>query len=91
MNLLSGLEKFGLDQMDTDHLFEEEKSDTPARKAPEPVPKKNQVHSETEFLLDKIHPIVRYVINVFRTRMVKTGRVKRMEPDFDLRPRFQIH
>lgn len=30
MNLLSGLEKFGLDQMDTDHLFEEEKSDTPA-------------------------------------------------------------
>ena len=34
MNLLSGLEKFGLDQMDTDHLFEEEKSDTPARKAP---------------------------------------------------------
>ena len=32
MNLLSGLEKFGLDQMDTDHLFEEEKSDTPVRK-----------------------------------------------------------
>ena len=53
MNLLSGLEKFGLDQMDTDHLFEEEKSDTPARKAPEPVPKKEPVHSETEFLLDK--------------------------------------
>ena len=48
MNLLSGLEKFGLDQMDTDHLFEEEKSDTPARKAPEPVPKKEPVHSETE-------------------------------------------
>ena len=22
MNLLSGLEKFGLDQMDTDHLFD---------------------------------------------------------------------
>ena len=40
MNLLSGLEKFGLDQMDTDHLFEEEKSDTPARNAPEPVPKR---------------------------------------------------
>ena len=25
MNLLSGLEKFGLDQMDTEHLFDEEK------------------------------------------------------------------
>lgn len=88
MNLLSGLEKFGLDQMDTDHLFEEEKSDTPARKAPEPVPKKESVHSETEFLLDKS---IRCPVcdNVFRTRMVKTGRVKRMEPDFDLRPRFQ--
>lgn len=79
MNLLSGLEKFGLDQMDTDHLFEEEKSDTPARKAPEPVPKKEPVHSETEFLLDKS---IRCPVcdNVFRTRMVKTGRVKRMEP-----------
>ena len=73
MNLLSGLEKFGLDQMDTDHLFEEEKSDTPARKAPEPVPKKEPVHSETEFLLDKS---IRCPVcdNVFRTRMVKTGR-----------------
>ena len=56
MNLLSGLEKFGLDQMDTDHLFEEEKSDTPARKAPEPVPKKEPVHSETD------PSVVRYVI-----------------------------
>ena len=26
---------------------------------------------------------------VFKTKMVKTGRVKRLEPDFDLRPRFQ--
>ena len=61
MNLLSGLEKFGLDQMDTDHLFEEEKSDTPARKAPEPVPKKEPVHSETESYW--INPsVVRYVI-----------------------------
>lgn len=25
MNLLEGLEKFGLDQMDTEHIFEDEK------------------------------------------------------------------
>lgn len=52
------------------------------------MPKKEPVHSETEFLLDKS---IRCPVcdNVFRTRMVKTGRVKRMEPDFDLRPRFQ--
>ena len=61
MNLLSGLEKFGLDQMDTDHLFEEEKSDTPARKAPEPVPKKEPVHRKLSSYW--INPsVVRYVI-----------------------------
>ena len=61
MNLLSGLEKFGLDQMDTDHLFEEEKSDTPARKAPESVPKKNRFTAKLSSYW--INPsVVRYVI-----------------------------
>ena len=27
MNLLEGLEKFGLDKMDTEHIFEEEKKE----------------------------------------------------------------
>ena len=85
MNLLSGLEKFGLNPMDTEHLFEEEKKESSSSsvKSNEPV-----VHTEEEFLLDKS---VRCPVcdNVFRTRMVKTGRVKRLQPDSDLRPRFQ--
>lgn len=85
MNLLSGLEKFGLSPMDTEHLFEEEKKESTASKASanEPI-----VHTEEEFLLDKT---VKCPVcdNTFRTRVVKTGRVKRLQPDPDLRPRFQ--
>ena len=48
---------------------------------------KEEKHLETEFLLLKS---IRCPVcdHVFRTRLVKTGRVKRLEPDFDLRPRF---
>ena len=87
MNLLSGLEKFGLDHMDTDHLFEEEAKEEVVEQKPQEPEKKEPVHTEEEFLLDKT---IRCPVcdHVFRSRMVKTGRVKRMEPDFDLRPRF---
>lgn len=86
MNLLEGLEKFGLDQMDTEHIFEDEKKEeVPAK--PQAIVKE-EVHSEKEFLLEKS---IRCPVcdTVFKTKMVKTGRVKRLEPDFDLRPRFQ--
>lgn len=85
MNLLEGLEKFGLDQMDTEHIFEDDKKE---ETEPEKPVAKEEVHSEKEFLLEKS---IRCPICdlVFKTKMVKTGRVKRLEPDFDLRPRFQ--
>ena len=88
MSLLSGLEKFGLGQVDTKDLFEDEKKDTEDVKKEEVQEKKEPVHTEEEFLLDKN---VRCPVcdHVFRTRVVKTGRVKRLEPDEDLRPRFQ--
>lgn len=86
MNLLEGLEKFGLDKMDTEHIFEEEKKEVAPVKPQATV--KEEVHSEKEFLLEKS---IRCPVcdTVFKTKMVKTGRVKRLEPDFDLRPRFQ--
>lgn len=86
MNLLEGLEKFGLDQMDTEHIFEDEKKEEVPAKPQATV--KEEVHSEKEFLLEKS---IRCPVcdTVFKTKMVKTGRVKRLEPDFDLRPRFQ--
>lgn len=86
MGLLSGLEKFGLDQMDTTNLFEDEKKPKAEQQGQADAPKAEE-HSETEFLLLKS---IRCPVcdHVFRTRLVKTGRVKRLEPDFDLRPRF---
>lgn len=83
MGLLSGLEKFGLDQMDTSHLFDDEKR--PGAKGAGDA--KEAEHKETDFLLAKTTrcPVCDHV---FHTRMVKTGRARRLEPDFDLRPRF---
>lgn len=85
MNLFSGLEKFGIKADDTTNLFEEEKKDTGA------VVKTStgeEIPAESSFLLEKA---VRCTVcdKVFKTKMVKNGRIKRLEPDFDLRPRFQ--
>ena len=86
MGLLSGLEKFGLEQMDTTNLFEDEKKPKAEQQGQADAPKEEK-HLETEFLLLKS---IRCPVcdHVFRTRLVKTGRVKSLEPDFDLRPRF---
>lgn len=95
MSFLSGLEKFGLDQLDTTNLFEDDKKsraeeivEQKKREQEKKEQASNRQHTETEFLLSKT---VRCPVcdQVFRTQMVKTGRVKRMEPDFDLRPRFE--
>jgi hypothetical protein len=86
MNLLSGLEKFGLDQkVEAEHLFDSDKEEKKGKNA---VIEKKTVHSEEEFLLEKT---VRCPVcdSTFRTRVLKSGRVKRLEPDKDLRPRFQ--
>lgn len=84
MNLLSGLEKFGIKAEGAVNLFEDEKkagagADSAA---------KAEIPSEENFLLDKA---VRCAVcdKVFKTKMVKNGRVKRLEPDMDLRPRFE--
>lgn len=73
--------------MDTANLFEDEKKESEKAEdvAAEPV---KEEHPETEFLLAKS---IRCPVcdQVFRTKRVKTGRVKRLEPDFDLRPKFQ--
>lgn len=83
MNLFSGLEKFGLKANDTTSLFEDEKKDTSQDGA-----KKDEIPSEESFLLEKS---IRCTVcdKVFKTKMIKNGRAKRMEPDFDLRPRFE--
>lgn len=84
MNLFAGLEKFGLKADDTTSLFEEEKKVV----VKEDGTKQEETPSEESFLLDKT---IKCAVcdQVFKTKMIKNGRAKRMEPDPDLRPRFE--
>lgn len=84
MNLLSGLEKFGLKAEDTTNLFEEEKKATVAADGT----KKEATLDENSFLLDKA---IRCTVcdKVFKAKMIKSGRLKRLESDRDLRPRYE--
>lgn len=88
MNLFSGLEKFGLNPTESMNLFEEETKETAKKAEGEKVETAEKTPSEEEFILEKS---VRCKVcdTVFKTKMIKNGRVKRLEPDKDLRPRFQ--
>lgn len=84
MNLLAGLEKFGLKAEDTSSLFEDEKK----KVVSEDGTVKEEAPTEDSFLLDKA---IRCAVcdKVFKTKLVKNGRLKRLEADFDMRPRFE--
>ena len=84
MNLFAGLEKFGIKADNTTDLFEDEKK--PAASAD--GGKTEAAPTEDSFLLDKA---IRCTVcdKVFKTKMIKNGRIKRLEPDLDLRPRFE--
>lgn len=86
MNIFSGLEKFGLKSAESMQLFEEENKGSKAGEEGKPAEEK--IPPEESFLLAKT---VRCKVcdQVFKTKVVKNGRVKRLEPDRDLRPRFQ--
>ncbi len=88
MSNVLGLEKFGLGKVKIDDIFEEgeKKTEQPREAVVEEQPVK-PAHDEIEFLLPKACkcPVCD---TSFRTRQVKTGRARRMQPDFDLRPRF---
>lgn len=83
MNLLSGLEKFGLKAEDTTSIFAEEKKESTNENGTATTTEA----SEESFLLDKA---IRCTVcdKVFKTKMVNS-RVKRLEPDLDLRPRYE--
>lgn len=86
MNLFEGLEKLGLIKVEeVDNLFEDEKKKSVKSKAEE-VP--DEPLTEESFLLEKN---VRCAIcdKMFKTSIVKNGRVRRLESDEDLRPRYQ--
>lgn len=85
MNLFSGLEKFGLKSTESMQLFEEEQK---GEKKGNEVRAEEKIPAESDFLLEKtVH--CKVCDHVFKTKVIKSGRVKRLEPDRDLRPRFQ--
>ena len=73
-DLLSGMEKYGFKDVNLDSIFEDDKPKTVARTAEE---KKVEAPKEEDFLLDKG---VRCPIcdTVFKSRMVKSGRARRL-------------
>ncbi len=83
MNIFAGLEKFGL-KVENKSLFEEEKK-AQTKEAGAPT---EEAPTEESFLLEKA---LRCPVcdKVFKTKMIKNGRTKRLEPDDDLRPRFE--
>ena len=83
MNLFSGLEKFGIKAEDTANIFAEEKKEVVNEKGAQ----EGEIPQESSFLLDKA---VRCTVcdKVFKTKIVNS-RVKRLEPDLDLRPRHE--
>ena len=85
MNLFEGLEKFGLKAQNVGGLFEEEKKTGAGSASGEAV---EEIPTEDTFLLEKG---VRCTVcdKGFKAKMIKSGRIKRLESDPDLRPRYQ--
>ena len=85
-DLLGGLEKYGLDEETLQKAFDET---TNQIKTKQVVKETKAVEmAEEDFLLLKtaVCPICD---NVFSTMAVKSGRARRLQPDFDLRPKFE--
>ena len=85
-DLLGGLEKYGLDEETLQKAFDETSKQIKTKNAVKET--KSVALAEEDFLLLKsaVCPICD---NVFSTMAVKSGRARRMQPDFDLRPRFE--
>lgn len=83
-NLLSGLAKFGLGNLEDEKLFEEEKK--PAANTTGNVA--NKEVAEEDLLFDKTYkcPVCD---NEFKSKTVRTGKAKLLGTDYDLRAKYQ--
>lgn len=88
MDLLSGLEQFGIKvEPENTEIFGEEKQKEISKSEGQNISEEKKI-PEAELLFTKR---TRCTIcdKVFDVRMVKNARTKRLQPDFDLRPRFE--
>lgn len=86
MGIFSGLENFGLGKLKNTKLYEEEKAKDNGKQEVKQVEKREV--TEAELLFDKTYscPVC---YKEFKTKAVRTGKVKLMSADTDLRPKFQ--
>ncbi len=84
MSLFSGLDQFGLGKLEKVNIFEEETKKTD--KSGKPV---EQKISEEDLLFDKSYtcPVCD---EEFHAKMLRTGKVKLLSVDTDLRPKYQL-
>lgn len=81
-SLFSGLEKFGLGKLEKLEVYEEETKKEESSAVAKPTV------SEADFLFDKTF-VCPVCDNEFHSRMVRTGKVKLLAADTDLRPKYQ--
>lgn len=88
MNLLAGLEKFGFDTSGDINILEDSKPKSAKKPNKKAKVEKEVTINEEDLIIDKKIecPLCNQSITY---KSVLTTRLKRMEPDFDLRPRFE--
>lgn len=82
-NLFSGLEKFGLGKLEKMEVYEEDKKKSDASGG-----QAKQVMTEADYLFDKTF-VCPVCDEEFRSRVIRTGKVKLLSADTDLRPKYQ--
>lgn len=89
MGLFSGLEKMGLGKLNKLEVFEEDTAKKCAKKGEESQQASKPKVTEEDLLFDKSYtcPVCN---NEFHSKMIRTGKVKLLSADTDLRPKYQL-
>lgn len=85
-NLLSGLNDLGLGNLESLEIYGS--SDEDKKRKKNGTVDREPVVKEEDFLFDKTY-VCPVCDREFKTKMVRSGRVRAMEPDMDLRPRHE--
>ncbi len=89
MGLFSGLEKMGLGKLNKLEVFEEDTAKKGAKKGEESQQASKPKVTEEDLLFDKSYtcPVCN---NEVHSKMIRTGKVKLLSADTDLRPKYQL-